>query len=267
MTTTPVGRFTASEVAQLAELATILGDHDQPMTTRERREARADRLREWADKRDTKSAQAFETADRMASIIPFGQPILVGHYSGGRDRRYRDRITSNMVRGIEHARKADSMNSRADTIERQLDQSIYSDDPDAVEALEARLEQLEAEREQIKSENAAYRKAHRAELAALTAYERDQAMPHPGYRLSNLSGNIKRNRDRLEIVRKQQARREASEAAGGVNIEEQAPGYLSVTFADKPAREILDALRAAGYRWSQGSWWGRADALPEEVAR
>ena len=43
---------------------------------RERREARADRLRGWADKRDVKAAGAFATAETIAERFPFGQPIL-----------------------------------------------------------------------------------------------------------------------------------------------------------------------------------------------
>lgn len=234
-------------------------------TYRERREARAERLRGWAEKRETTAAADIERARTMASVIPFGQPILVGHHSERGDRNYRGRIDRTYERGFESAKKAESMNSRAGTIEDQLARSIYSDDPDAIEQLEKRLELLEAERETIKTENAAFRKAHRAELAALTAYQRDQAMPHRGYELSNLTGNIKRNRDRLEVIRQQHARHEASEAAGGIMIEEHGPGYLTVTFAEKPEWQTIEALKAAGYRWAQGSWWGSADQLPETI--
>jgi len=62
----------------------------------------------------------------------------------------------------------------------------------------------------------------------------------------------------------------AADNAGGVAVEYfdgQTPReWCRVTFAEKPAREILDALRAADYRWGAGSWTGRADALPPSVA-
>lgn len=166
-------------------------------TYRERREARAERLQGWADAREAKSAAAHERARAMADVIPFGQPILVGHYSEGRDRRYRARVWGAMDAAIENDRKAASMAARAASIEAQAAHAIYGDDPDAIEALRARIDRLEAERDTIKAENAAFRKAHRAELASMTAFERDHAMPHRGYVLTNLSGNIKRNRDRL----------------------------------------------------------------------
>ena len=40
---------------------------------------------------------------------------------------------------------------------------------------------------------------------------------------------------------------------------------MRVTFAEKPDREILDALRAAGFGWGGGSWCGKRENLPAEV--
>ena len=85
----------------------------------------------------------------------------------------------------------------ADTIDAQLDTSIYEDDLDAIERLRERINQREARREEMKAANAAYRKAHRAELRAMTAFERDRAVPFPGYALSNLGGCISRDKKRL----------------------------------------------------------------------
>jgi DNA repair exonuclease SbcCD ATPase subunit len=97
------------------------------------------------------------------------------------------------------------MSSSADEIERQAEHAIYRDDPDALERLRERIAELEAKREQMKARNAAYRKAHAAELRELTPYGRNQAVPHPSYELQNLGGNISRLRKRLELVPVQQA--------------------------------------------------------------
>lgn len=176
----------------------------------ERREARADRLRDWAGKREAKAESDYEQAARMADAIPFGQPILIGHHSEGRDRRYRDRIGSAMDRSVESQRKADSMNSRAATIEAQLAGSIYSDDEDAVERLQERIAGLEAERDQIKAYNATCRKGS-PDTSLLTEQDKkcllsvlkytpyqSKGGAFPSYHLSNLTGNITRNRKRLE---------------------------------------------------------------------
>lgn len=184
-------------------------------TTRERREARAERLRGWAEKRETKAAADLERARNMASVIPFGQPILAGHYSERSDRNYRDRIGRTFDRSFEHAKKAESMTSRAAGIEAQLDRSIYSDDVDAIERLEERIAELEAERDRIKAFNDSCRKAAKTggvgdtsilndaerqdlmTLARVAAFQLRPGGAFPAYKLTNLSGNIKRNRDRL----------------------------------------------------------------------
>jgi hypothetical protein len=70
------------------------------MTYRERRERRANRLREWADKRNVRAEAATEQARQLADLIPFGQPILAGHHSEARDRRTRDRIGNGFRAGV-----------------------------------------------------------------------------------------------------------------------------------------------------------------------
>lgn len=105
------------------------------MTYRERREARAERLRDWAGKREAKAAAARAESDRISGMIPMGQPILAGHHSEKRHRRDIDRIDRGMRATIEHGAKAERMNERADNIDAQAEHAIYSDDPDAIERL------------------------------------------------------------------------------------------------------------------------------------
>jgi Domain of unknown function (DUF3560)/Family of unknown function (DUF6381) len=191
-------------------------------TYRERRAARADRLREWADKREAKADAASQRASDMASVIPFGQPILVGHYSEGWDRRYRDRIHSTMGAAVEHGRKAESMRSRADNIDAAADRAIYSDDPDAIERLREKVADLEGQRERWKAYNAACRKAGRCTeeaLALLDATQRREmtttaercpeflgkAGQAPAYHVQNLTGLIGRTRKRLEALERRKA--------------------------------------------------------------
>jgi len=183
-------------------------------TYRERRAARAERLRGWAEKRAAKADSAYDGAQRAVEGIPFGQPILVGHHSEGRHRAALDRHDGRMRAAIEHTQKAERMNRRADEIERQADRAIYSDDPDAIEALEAKIAGLEATRARVKAINAAIRKGPgwearivpaltEAETKALLDVARYQPYyePHkkgfPSYHLQNIGGNITRARQRL----------------------------------------------------------------------
>ena len=237
-------------------------------TYRERRAARADRLEGWAAKREARSEAEYAQAQEMASQIPFGQPILVDHYSAKSDMNYRGRIARTFERSFENADKAKSMASRADGIRDQLDGAIYDDDPDALERLEERVAALEAERDRRKAANAAYRKDHKDELKAMTGYERAHAIPFPSYSLTNLGGRIKTARDRIPVIKARQARAAAAEASeSGVTVAEIGHGYARVTFAEKPDREVIQALKAAGYSWGRGSWVGKADSLPAEVAK
>jgi hypothetical protein len=165
------------------------------MTYRERREARAERLRGWAETRVTRAEAVLEAGKPFTSDYAFNtQP---GHIPE------RARIIAREDRAYESLRKAESMAARADGIEGQLATSIYSDDPDAIPRLRERIAKLEAEREQCKARNAAYRKEHRAELAAMTPYQRNQAVPFPSYHLENLSGNLSRQRKRLAQLERQ----------------------------------------------------------------
>ena len=80
-------------------------------------ERKAERFREWADKREKKADALHDEAHRMASHIPLGQPILVGHHSEGRDRRYRDRIHNKFGQWIENSEKAGEMRGKAAALE------------------------------------------------------------------------------------------------------------------------------------------------------
>jgi hypothetical protein len=160
------------------------------MTYRDRREARAERLRGWAGAREERAAAVFKAGEQFHGDTAFNtQPGPMP---------FRTRLIAREDRAYESQQKAAAMKSRADGIEAQAANAIYSDDPDAVEALRERIARLEAERDAAKAANTAYRKAHKAELAAMdSAYQRGQAMPYPGYYFTNLSGNLSRQRARL----------------------------------------------------------------------
>lgn len=182
-------------------------------TYRERREARAERLRQWAAKRETRAEQAAASVDTLTSLIPLGQPILLGHHSQRRAERDRDRIVNGTRRVVEHSTKARDFTSRAENIEAAAEHAIYSDDADAITRLKERIAGLESERSTIKAYNAACRKgtADPATLPANLARELassirvwgDVQCPggrFPSYTLRNLSGNINRNKRRLAAL-------------------------------------------------------------------
>ena len=87
------------------------------MTTRERREAKASKLRTWAGKRQTAAAAIFKAGEPYRGDIAFStQP---GHIP------FRAKLIAREDRAHESLSKAHEMESRADEIERQADRAIY----------------------------------------------------------------------------------------------------------------------------------------------
>lgn len=252
------------------------------MTRRERLERKLEKRGEWADKARDRSAAAFDGVAKRAEAIPFGQPVLVGHHSERRDRNYRARIAAGMDRGVAEDRKAKHHESKASGLAMALERSIFDDDPDAIERLTVKVAELEASREMMKQANAVFRKRGREGVAELLGVERAAEVfrrasytadkkPFPAYALSNSGAEVRRCKQRIELIRKRQARAIEAEAAGGVRIVRYPAGgslvsaRAVVTFAERPDRSVIAALRAAGYHWGQGSWHGLESKLPAEV--
>lgn len=179
------------------------------MTYRERREARAERLNDWADKRDAKADAVFERNRPITSDWAFiTQP---GHMPA------RARIIAQEDRAYESKVKADAMRSKAANIAAASAGAIYSDDPDAIEALQAKIDRLEAERARIKAYNVSCRKAAKVDPASIHGDlslldEAQQAWwlstmrvaswqmkngAYPGYHTSNLGATINAAKKRL----------------------------------------------------------------------
>lgn len=249
------------------------------MSRRERLERKRDKRREWAESARQRSDASFGAAAEIADQIPCGQPILVGHHSEKRHRRAVDKIQSGMDRGLEHQRRAEDHAAKADGIDRALEDSIFDDDPDAIEQLEARAAAAEQAADKIVELNRALRREVRAGLregwaSRVTddAGERADFLRnaqltgspvYPAYATRNLRAAARRDRKRAEELSRQRDRVDQAEAAGGVLIE--GDDWVSVTFHEKPSREVRDSLKGAGFRWRNGAWHGRREDLPEEV--
>jgi len=192
------------------------------MTRRERLERKQERRLEWADSRAAKANQEWERGDlsEEKSGIPFGQPILVGHHSEGKHRRAIERAENAMRRAHEHSEKAKEHAEKAQNIQRQLDRSIFSDDDNAVQELEARIAEREAQAARIVEYNKSARTAAKAgekhgnlslldeaqkrdllETLRVCPYHSRPGAPMPGYVLSNLRGRINADRERLERIK------------------------------------------------------------------
>lgn len=81
----------------------------------DRAEDRAERLQERACRAANTSQGLRDEAKRRRDAIPFGQPILVGHHSKGRDRRFRDRTHRMEGKAIAEGKRAAYLAGRADS--------------------------------------------------------------------------------------------------------------------------------------------------------
>ena len=171
-------------------------------TRRERLQDQADRRRGWAELRTARAASAYQASDAAVAGLPLGEPRHPGA-AGRALARAQERSQNAMAAAAGHDRMAERHSRKASTIERQLDESIYDDDPDAIARLEDKLAQLLRRREEMNEANRRFRRTHRDSLKALSEFERDRALPHPQYERSNLTGVITRTKQRIERLRRE----------------------------------------------------------------
>lgn len=99
---------------------------EQIEAKQEHAEARAERMEERAENAARHSESLYKHAHSMADTIPFGQPILVGHYSEGRDRRFRERIVRTFERAFEEGDNAKYYEMCAQCARQSADGAQYS---------------------------------------------------------------------------------------------------------------------------------------------
>ena len=148
---------------------------------------------------------------------------------------------------------------------------ISSDDPQAVEKLEAKLAALEKHQELKKAANVAIRMKDPTEgdakLAELGYTPEDIAklrepdfcgrIGYPAYLLQNNNANIRRIRGRIEELKKRTENTpEGWEFDGGRVVVNTTENRLQIIFDGKPDADIRTELKGEGFRWapSQGAW-------------
>ena len=148
---------------------------------------------------------------------------------------------------------------------------ISSDDPQAVEKLEAKLAALEKNQEMMKAANAAIRMKDPAkgdaklaelgytpeDIAKLRAPDFCGRIGYPAYALQNNNANIRRIRGRIaELKKRTENTPEGWEFDGGRVVVNTAENRLQIIFDGKPDADIRTELKGEGFRWapSQGTW-------------
>lgn len=233
-------------------------------TYEERQAARKARLEAAAEKARAEAHRVSEEASKMASAIPFGQPILVGHHSERRDRNYRDRIWNKQGMAHELFKKAEALEERAEGVGNG---GISSDDPDAIAKLSEQLEEAQRLQALMREANKIIRKhkndqaACHAALVALGWTETQAAkvvlpdfvgrIGFARYQLTNNNANIKRIEQRIRELQREASRPalETVERPDGITTGEM-DDRICIWFPEKPAENVRSILKRNGFKFS-----------------
>ncbi len=201
----------------------------------EKQARKLERFQELAEKNNTLSDENYDRSRKLGEMIPFGQPILVGHHSEKGHRRALDKINNLMSKSIEQEKKADYYENKAENI---LNSNVISsDNPDAVKLLKEKLDGLESKREQVKE----YNKKAKAEKKEKIA----------SYVLANLAGNIRTVKQRILKLEKVEEMPEIDEVINGVKIiSNKEENRIQLFFEGKPEEDKRTELKRNGFRWS-----------------
>ncbi len=146
---------------------------------------------------------------------------------------------------------------------------IKSDDENAIEALEEKIESLKEAQANMKEINKYYRKNHTLEGCDLLtdaslkrlqesvdqcSYDR---APYPGWALQNNLANIKRCQQRVEDLKQTKEKGSSEVDYGDFKVLENTEVMrIQIIFDGKPDEAVRSTLKSNGFRWapSQGAW-------------
>ncbi len=155
---------------------------------------------------------------------------------------------------------------------------ISADDADAIEQLQAKIDEAQEAQDMMKAANKIARKKKMSvedkiillrELGMNTAGAIEVMRPDymgragfPSYKLTNNNTNIKRTKSRIAQLNSEAARPEQSDWEMAVNgtpvtvSENRDENRLQLFFNGKPPTEVRATLKSNGFRWapSQGAW-------------
>jgi len=221
---------------------------------KEKQENKCERYLEISERAMKESISKQESSNSMLSVIPMGQPILVGHHSENAHRNLLKRSWNAMDKSVELSQKSEYYKEKAEAT--QNNNSISSDNPEAIDLLKEKLDKLELERTKIKEFNKKARKE-----------KRDSC---PAYMLANLSQNISSVKKRIVHLGRLDSIEETEETINGVVLKvNKEDNRVQLFFVGKPEEEIRTKLKRNGFRWSpyNGCWQRQLNAWAIKLSR
>lgn len=234
----------------------------------ERQSNRLNRYEELADKANAHSAALATRSNQMADCIPFGQPILIGHHSEKRDRNFRAKIHTIMGKSVQEMKKAEYYGNKAASVGTG---GISSDDPNATDKLQAKLEALQEAQERMKTANKLIKKVagYDTRLAGLVnlGFSEKVALEalNPKYSSIGFAGySLQNNNAEINRLKKRIAELQALENRIAQEVENELYKYSECKienrcmfiFDGKPTDEVRQILKSNGFKWSpsRGAW-------------
>lgn len=247
---TEVSQVDFAEVQPEPEEIRPLNSYEQKL------EDRRQRYLDRAASKRSESNSVYNQARKMASVIPFGQPIA-SNSNRQRDINYRNKISNKYEKSFKLSDTANYYEQKAATVGNG---GISSDDPDAIIKLKAQLEQAEKSQEIMKAANKAIRSKNDealrklgltdSQIAKLKAPDFMGRIGFPSYALTKNNANIHRLRQRIEEL--------SNKAANNNPVEVEHDGYtykeddnrIQFIFPGKPADEVRNILKQYSFKWS-----------------
>ena len=233
----------------------------------ERQAQRLERYTDLAEKKKEEGNNLIDRAHKMADVIPFGQPILVGHYSEGRDRNYRARINNTWDKGFKTLEQAEKYERKADTIINGKE-AISSDAPDAIELLKEKLAKCVKFQDDAKTINKIIRKKNTTQEDKIALLISEVGLKEetakilfnpdcfnetgiPKYKLTNNNAEINRLKARIEKLEKEKTEVSTEIQIGNITITDSVEeNRIMITFPGIPDELIRARLKSDGFRWS-----------------
>lgn len=232
----------------------------------ERQQLKQARFERLAALYEKESINAHAHARQMADVIPFGQPILIGHHSEKRDRNYRARIMRRYKKSYELDKKAKYYRERLETM--RCNDAISSDNPDAINLLREKLVKLQKNQESYKDINKIIRskQGEQEKKDALQklfpTWEKEiidrlfvpdwcGRVGIADYVLTNNNGNMARIKKRIEILEKLNAVKTQEKMYGDIRLVQNAEeNRIQIFFPGKPDENTRKELKSHGFHWS-----------------
>lgn len=242
----------------------------------DKQEARRERYQELSEKAEKESSRYAQESRDMMSAIPMGQPILVGHHSEGRDRRYRQRAWDKMGKSYELSKKSDYYENKAASVGKG---GISADDKNAIKKLADKYNAIKTNHQKMIDANKIVKSKGNDEEKIKKLVDAGWTEEHakkilvpdfagrvgfPDYQLTGNTAEMRRIIDRVIDIHSNSLKAIGSSADTktdysdyGFEVERNTDiNRLQLKFPGKPDASVREILKSNGFRWSprEGAW-------------